>query len=113
MGGLCRNHCAVTSSERLSIFMLFARPLFVFYPGCLAELPTLQHHGKSAHDPSAALAYALPFHYPRAFTHACFMDHLTRFAMKAANGSIFMSMLARSRAAKYASRSSTRITVHG
>ena len=31
---------------------------------------------------------------------ACFIDHRTRSAMKAANGSIFISMLARSSAAR-------------
>lgn len=43
----------------------------------------------------------------------CSTDHRTRSATSAANGAISMSMLARSRADRYAFRSSTLITVQG
>ena len=38
--------------------------------------------------------------------------HRTRSAMNSANGTMFRSILARSSAARYAVRSSTRITIH-
>ena len=79
------------------IFVLFAFST-ALYPACLAELPTLHHHCESANARCPACAPS--FHCPRAFAVACFIDHRTRSAMNSAKGSIFMSMLARSSAAR-------------